>query len=49
MGKGDYRWREQKKTKKDTKKVLTTAILQPPPAVEVIKVKGKKEKPLEEE
>ena len=49
MGKGDYRWREQKKQKKEAKKVLTTAIVQPPLVVEVVKAKGKKEKPLEEE
>ncbi len=50
MGKGDYRWKEAKKPKKDAKKIVTAAsVLQPTPEVEVIKVKGKKEKPPEEE
>jgi len=43
MGRGDYRWRETKKTKKGTKKTASTTVLQPPAHVEVIK-KGKKEK-----
>ncbi|MFC1988781.1 hypothetical protein ACFLVJ_02995 [Chloroflexota bacterium] len=42
MGGRDYRHRETKKTKKDTKKISATTILSPPTTVEVIK-KGKKE------
>lgn len=42
MGKRDYRHREPKKTKKDTKKTSLSDILPPPTTVEVIK-KGKKE------
>jgi len=42
MGRRDYRHREPKKTKKDTKKAVATEILQPPVSVEIIK-KGKKE------
>ncbi|MFC1977637.1 hypothetical protein ACFLWS_05175 [Chloroflexota bacterium] len=42
MGKRDFRHREPKKTKKDTKKISATTILAPPTTVEVIK-KGKKE------
>ncbi|MBI4330388.1 MAG: hypothetical protein HY673_03800 [Chloroflexi bacterium] len=49
MGKGDYRWRETKKQKKDSKKIITPAVLLTVPEVEVIKTKGKKEKPPEEE
>jgi len=47
MGRRDYRHREPKKTKKDTKKPLTATILPPPTTVEVIK-KGKKEPEVEE-
>ncbi len=49
MGKGDYRWREAKKQKKDGKKPATPSILPALPEVAVIKTKGKKEKPFEEE
>lgn len=49
MGKGDFRWRETKKQKKEAKKVITPTVLQTVPEVEVIKTKGKKEKPSEEE
>ncbi len=42
MGKRDYRHRESKKSKKDTKKTALSDILPPPMIVEVIK-KGKKE------
>jgi len=42
MGRRDYRRREPKKTKKDTKKVSATTILPSPTTVEVIK-KGKKQ------
>ncbi len=48
MGKRDYRHREPKKTKKDTKKTMSATILPSPMAVEVIK-KGKKEQEEEEE
>ena len=48
MGRRDYRHRESKKTKKDAKKIPSTAILTPPVTVEVIK-KGKKEREEEEE
>ncbi len=47
MGRRDYRRREPKKTKKDTKKVLTSTILPTPTTVEVIK-KGKKKEEVEE-
>ena len=42
MGRRDYRHREQKKPKKDTKKITVNTILPPAETVEVIK-KGKKE------
>ncbi|MFC2020954.1 hypothetical protein ACFLU1_04085 [Chloroflexota bacterium] len=42
MGKRDYRHREPKKTKKDTRKISAATILPPPTTVDVIK-KGKKE------
>jgi len=48
MGRRDYRRREPKKSKKDTKKVLPASILTPSETVEVIK-KGKKERKDEEE
>lgn len=48
MSRRDYRRRESKKTKKDTKKILPITILPPQPAVEVIK-KGKKEQEAEEQ
>ncbi len=47
MGRRDYRHRESKKAKKDTKKISTATILPPPTTVEVIK-KGKKEREVEE-
>jgi hypothetical protein len=43
MGTRDYRRREPKKTRKDTKKVSADSILPPPMTVEVVK-KGKKER-----
>ncbi len=43
MGRRDYRRRESKKPKKDAKKAPSTAVIQPPATVEVIK-RGKKEK-----
>lgn len=49
MGKGDFRKKEVKKQKKDGKKLIATSVLQANPQVEVIKSKGKKEKPTEEE
>jgi len=42
MGRRDFRHREAKKAKKDTKKISAETILPPPTTVEVIK-KGKKE------
>jgi len=47
MGSRDYRWREPKKPKKESKKIVTETILPPPVTVEVIK-KGKKEPKIEE-
>jgi len=47
MGSRDYRWREPKKSKRGTKKILPATILPPPTTVEVIK-KGKKERKAEE-
>ena len=43
MGSRDYRHKEVKKSKKDTKKIQAATILPPPLTVEVIK-KGKKER-----
>ncbi|MDD4877378.1 MAG: hypothetical protein PHQ86_09730 [Dehalococcoidales bacterium] len=43
MGKRDYRHRESKKPKKDTKKVSAATILPSPAIVEVVK-KEKKQK-----
>jgi len=48
MGRRDYRRREKKKPKRDTKKISAADILPPSPTVEVIK-KGKKEPKVEEE
>jgi len=48
MGSRDFRHREKKKSKKDTKKITANDILSPTPAVEVIR-KGKKEPQVEEE
>jgi len=47
MGSRDYRHREPKKHKKDTKQISPATILPPPATVEVIK-KGKKERKVEE-
>jgi len=47
MGKRDYRHREPKKSKKDTKKISADIILPPSTTVEVVK-KGKKEQKTEE-
>ncbi len=48
MGSRDYRKRESKKPKRDTKKISATEILQPLVSVEVVK-KEKKEREVEEE
>ena len=48
MGRRDYKNRETKKPKKDSKKLPQISILAPPVEVEVIK-KGKKKKDWEEE
>ena len=48
MGKRDFRRRETKKPKKDTRKILPVTVLQPTENVEVVK-KGKKEEAEEEE
>ncbi|MBU2607859.1 MAG: hypothetical protein KKF26_00920 [Chloroflexi bacterium] len=48
MGKRDFRRRETKKPKKDTRKILPVTVLQPTETVEVVK-KGKKEGAEEEE
>jgi len=48
MSRRDYRHREPKKSKKDTKKLSQITILPTPTNVEVIK-KGKKEREVEEE
>lgn len=46
MGRRDYRHREPKKAKKDSKKASPlTSVLPTEQPVEVIKVKGKKEQP----
>jgi len=47
MGKRDYRHREPKKSKKDTKKLSAETILPPPTTVEVVR-KGKEEPKTEE-
>ena len=49
MGKRDIRWREPKKAKKDGKKSSVAEVLPTSVTVEVIKTKGKKERPPEEE
>ena len=48
MGRRDYRHREPKKAKKDTKKISVATILPPPTTVEVVR-KGKKERKVEGE
>jgi len=42
MGRRDFRHREPKKPKKDTKKVSATTILSPPMTVEVVKKEKKR-------
>ena len=49
MGKRDYRHREPKKTKKDTRKISPISIMPPPAQVEVIKKGKKKREEVEEE
>lgn len=49
MGRKDYGSKESKKPKKDAKKPVISEILSQPVTVQVIKTKGKKEQPLEEE
>jgi len=49
MGKRDYRHREPKKTKKDTRKISPISIMPPPVQVEVIKKGKKKREEAEEE
>ncbi len=48
MGKRDYRHREPKKSKKDTKKISASTILPTPMTVEVVK-KGKKKREVKKE
>ena len=47
MGGRDYRHRESKKSKKESKKVPSATVIAPPVTVEVVK-KGKKERGEEE-
>jgi hypothetical protein len=49
MGTRDFRHHETKKPKKGAKKPLVSEVLAMPTTVEVIKVKGKKEKSAWEE
>jgi len=48
MGKRDYRHRESKKPKKDSRKMVGTSSTQPPATVEVVK-RGKKKREAEVE
>jgi hypothetical protein len=48
MGRKDYGSKESKKPKKDAKKPAVSEILSQPVTVQVIKKKGKKEQPPEE-
>lgn len=48
MGKRDFRRRESKKPKKDTKKVSAAGILRPPMTTEIIKKSRKERKEGEE-
>ena len=43
MGRRDYRHRESKKSKKDTRKISAATIPLPPATVEVIKKQKRKE------
>ena len=49
MGRKDYGGREAKKPKKDAKKRVVSEVISQPVTVQVIKTKGKKEQPPEEE
>jgi hypothetical protein len=49
MGRKDYGSKETKKPKKDAKKPSVSEILSQPVTVEVIRKKGKKEQPAEED
>ena len=49
MGRRDYRHREPKKSKKDSKKIGPIGIIQPSAQVEVIKKGKKKREEAEEE
>ena len=49
MGSRDYRHREPKKTKKDTRKIAPISIVPSPAQVEVIKKGKKKREEAEEE
>ncbi len=49
MGRRDYRHREPKKTKKDTRKVSPVDIVPPPMIVEVVKKGKKRREEVEEE
>lgn len=49
MGKRDYRHREPRKAKKDTKKILPVTIIPPSVQVEVVKKGKKKREEVEEE
>ncbi|MFC1912301.1 hypothetical protein ACFLXG_04025 [Chloroflexota bacterium] len=48
MGSRDYRHRETKKTKKDTRKISPISIMPSPAQVEVIKKRKKREEAEEE-
>jgi hypothetical protein len=49
MGRKDRGGRETKKPKKDAKKQVVSEVLSQPVTVQVIKTKGRKEQPFEEE
>ena len=49
MGSRDYRKRESKKPKKDTKKISATEILQPLVSVEVVKKEKKEREQIQKE
>ena len=49
MGKRDYRHRESKKSKKDTRKISPITILPSPMNVEVVKKEKKRREEVEEE
>lgn len=49
MGRRDIGKRETKKSKKDTKKIAPASIIQPTPAVEVVKKKRKESRDEDED